>query len=136
MKFIYSLIKKVDHVSSDSIYSGEIDKSDILKISAPDGSYQLMRADEPNHTITEQFSDEVHEYFESLGPVKYPDMNEVGCDPHSDLAIEYAIHYLITGKNEFEAFSPGQSSELLKIGWEWLRVTSVNNTIRVEKLEL
>lgn len=134
MEFTYSLIKKIDFVSSDSVYSGEIDRRDILKITALDGSFQLLRADEPNYTICDQFSDEVHDYFDAIGPVKYPDFAEMGCENPSELALEYAIHHLITGESTFEAFSPGKSSEIVLIGREWLRVSSVKNTITVEKI--
>lgn len=53
-------------------------------------------------------------------------------DEASPLAMEYAAHYLATGETEFQAFSPGQSSEVVVVDGQRLRVSSRDHTIRVE----
>lgn len=54
--------------NSDHPLSGE---PDMIKIIAPDGTYELVRENERDYTVYTGFSDEVMDYLDALSEAEY-----------------------------------------------------------------
>jgi hypothetical protein len=71
MDFTFQIVPRNPAVSSDHPFEYDHRNFDLLKIIAPDGTYEMVRKQEPNYTVWCGYSDEVRDAFEDMTPEQY-----------------------------------------------------------------